>query len=503
METSRDKLPALALCLPALIVGAWLLYDTAWSLGTLVIDSYFYLAKAYGVAHGRGLTLNWGNGFDNKYLPGYSLLLAPFALGAPHSTRFWVWANLAVYGGIVALLLRLARQLGHGVVFALVWAALTLVHRSYLAWQCMPLAEGAALLFGLLALTLALARRAAAAGLALGMAVLCRIEAGVYLPLCALALAGAAAPRDLPAIVWRRRASLVLLGTLAAAPFLCWWATLPSYGAGERLAYVEWVQQQRQSSHQLAEGFWFHLTCLSYPPTSWGGVAAQVVPWLAVVGRVAWLACLGLALAGKLGARAGIAGGALTAYALIHAFWPVHHDRFDILVLPAYSYVLLRGLAWLSGGEAPRKWRAALGWLLLTLWLAAQLNSASRSHADLVALLNSDEAGRDYRSISRRVRALMADTPGAQLLTDLGPRLAALLPERHVYFTAPVDTFHPPDIRPEHALDDLRARGITHVLLAREPLHVLLDAYAVPADDRDAFMLLEQGPTYQVYQLRW
>lgn len=471
---------------------------------TLPIDSYFYLAKAESLAAGRGLVLNWGEGIDRLFFPGYSVYLALFALAGEPGGFHWLFANLAALAGIAFALWHVAGRsdlgrmdqghleqghldqgrldqgrLGRLGQTAVVLGLLT--NPSLNRWVFMPYSEILCLLLCMTAWAVAASIRdhprrfvpgwLLIAGL-LAWAVLTRLEALIYVPVL---LNEGIRPG---AFVAGRRRWMPLASILAAGViFAVFWALyLPESTErnGERsLRYMQVLEENPVKWSELPEHFRSLAlsTVRNHWETSTGGRWAETA-------RVAWAVAAVLAgLLGLLGWRGLRESALFLLFCLGHAFWFYVYDRFALNVLPLLLLVMVRAAS--RAGEArirqPRL-RLAAALVLMALWTVTNLEASRDAMAAMTAM---NTYGGDEPFVHRRIaREVDAALPADRvILTDGGPFLAFYLPEDRIHFIQDGHPFFRSSLDPDDPLGSVDALGITHFVILRQSFYTYLEQW--------------------------
>ncbi|MBL8695680.1 MAG: hypothetical protein JNJ88_16430 [Planctomycetes bacterium] len=380
---------------------------------TGTVDSYYYYARAAQLAEGvplRETTINWGEGVDRKFFPGYPLMLRPFMLGTPPERA---WRTLSVVLALVnPILIGFAlRRLGLSFRAACLAVAMFATSFVPLNWTSMPMAEGSAVLwlcFSALMLptreegAIRSAWRFLAACLLGGMAIQCRAEAAY--PAAALGLVGIARIRGKSG--WLAVGAMGAI--LGAAPFFYWVSSLPSTGeSGSRLHYVNeffrefsWFDREDSSGKGGVLGnfgrSWWH------PVFCWGRTPFAETPdedpiqkafWISVL--VGWMA---VAIGGFGGSRARIFALSYIGFVAFRSFWYYPYERFLITGLPMAfaAAAIITDVAW-----SKSKWAGWLCWAFALIWVARGAESISRFHKVRRHAENGTHSMRDDDELAR------------------------------------------------------------------------------------------------------
>ncbi len=461
------------------------------------VDCYVYLTKAESLISGRGLSVNWGDGIDRKFFPGYSLYLAPFALMGGNGGAYWIPANLLACGMLLFFLWKLTRYLGFTSLWRLVILLAVLSNVVLLSWIFLPYAEILSTALALAAWCVAIHPRDYRrpvfrwlfSGLLLGAAFMTRPEAGIYLPFLILSSDKTG---------WRERfrpAVLILLWMPLL--FLCWYATLQGGKQEDKgLAYVGMLQEHHIKGRQILDNFQTYVHLLFSR-----NIGSNFYKWLGLVKLYIWQFVLVAGLLGFLGRVAMRESGVLLIYALLHSFWPYFAERYLILVLPLAAIVLIRGLQFIAtAGLFRTSYSLFIGILLLIFWIETGYDMGKKGQEHVLEyILNDIPTALSHGEVARMAGESLPEQ--RVILTDGGPMTAYYFPGEHVYFShgSPPDYYA--DIRPQSARADLKHLGITHVLLRYHKLDVVLQEWEM-GNDREQFNLLIGGPEWKLYEYR-
>lgn len=387
-------LTAASLAVLMLFVAARLTLATR----TGTIDSYYYFARAADLNEGTPLAetkLNWGDGVDRKFFPGYPLLLHWLSFGSAPERA---WRSIAVLLVLVNPILLGLGMRRLGLSFGASCATVALFCSSFvpLNWMTMPMAESTALLwlgFSAMALPLrgdplpTLYTRFLLSCFLGGMAILSRAEA--------------AYPAGLLGVVglhrmWGQRGFLFVAAagaSLGVAPFAYWVSSLPPAGVGEsRLHYVnEFFAnvsiRDSDDGHRggILDNF---LRSCWHPVFNWGRIPFTVglprgpltgefeilrAVWMAI-----WLGSIAFAAIGFGGPRARRFAIAYLGFMVFRSFWYYPYDRFLVTGLPmGFASMALLGQ---HLAERSRAAAWAVG-ILFVAWVARGTENYVNYHA--------------------------------------------------------------------------------------------------------------------------
>ncbi|GAB4340117.1 MAG: hypothetical protein Kow0099_15790 [Candidatus Abyssubacteria bacterium] len=456
---------------------------------TYPIDSYFYLSKAEQLAGGNGLVTNWNDGFDRKYFPGYSLLLAATSRMKNSVILLQSAAYLAcgVLLGYMMLLFNFERPLAFLAMTAL-WG-----NPISLKWFSLPMAEGAALTLCLISAVLFFASRgylgfflACAVG---GLAVITRMEAVFLLPV----FGGYLFFEKRERMKW----PIVATGTaLFMAPLVAYWLWVRS-AIGESPAYVkEFLHTLRGTRllENLAYNIWVPFAFMHRPDRlvaghgliSTPGFAAIV--WFAV-GEFVFLIGLVWAVSGKLNKQARVAAWLFLAYAFLHSFWYYRYERFMMMALPMAVIVWAAAVAKLGSllKKPGNSWLVVLAQVMIATSGLYLGNHYSKLH---IEELRADTEWLQFQDIARIVNR--RNTTHSPVLADLGPHLAYYL-DAHTYLDTAHGNYWQRAFPAERTVEEMERLGI-ELVVTRKDIDQWLEEHRVPLSARDRFKLAEILP---------
>ena len=424
------------------------------ALGTIPIDSSYYVAKAISLGETGALRVPWGSGVDAKFLPGLSILLAlPLRwLGLP-----WGWllveaASLVAAGGLTA---RLVVRLGGSSRAAYAAGVAFAVDPLVLQWGAVPYAELPALALTLAAVELAClaseARRRVTlpcmAALCAGAAAATRVEATLALPLLAW-------------LAWTRRhrtADAMLVIVVAALPLGAHIGWLHAHGVGPgALAYVEEFRRHFRGQRVLENGLaMLRHVAHATPPMS-GLIGVEVVARCALIA----LGLLGLVTAARRARRLLLATAVLVVYPWVHALWHFVDGRFVLFVWPLGAALVGVGLdTALSWTPAPARVAVVTAGLALATALLAVGERTAYAHGLAWERVTGGPADRLARGIDEAVGAK------AEGFYEIGGPMVAAFRRAPARFAYAVPDFFTADVAPRE-LPALLERGGCFVLTA-------------------------------------
>lgn len=442
-RTATDRLLFLvAACavLVATLVAARLVLSTR----TGTVDSYYYFARAADLNDATPLaktTINWAEGVDRKFFPGYPLLLHWLSFGSAPERA---WRSLAVLLVLVdSVLLGLAmRRLGLGFGAACATVALFATNFVPLNWMTMPMAEGTALLWLCLAALALPKKEDPLAALHLrfllacflgGMAILARAEAAY--PAAMLGLVGVARLRGRSGWLLAAAGGAVL----GALPFAYWVGSLPPAVEGSRLHYVNefvknfsWRDSEDGQRGGLLDNFlrsWWH------PIFNWGRV-----PFTSVAALPEWLRgdlpplrglfmgifvlSMALGIAGFGGPRARWFSLAYVGFVVFRSFWYYPYDRFLVSGLPmGFAAMALLGESFSRRGRGP----ALVAAIVFAVWVGRGAENFLRYHTYHRLPENGAHSYRDDRELDRlqyQMQYTSFPLEGADVAVLAGRRIA-------------------------------------------------------------------------------
>lgn len=384
-------------------------------LARQLIDSYYYFEAANNFLRDGAPSIDWPQGPENKFFPGYPALLALWSLLCRSSPE-------ACWGGLNLLLLPLAaagsaallRRMNQPLEFALIGGAFVAANPTFQRWCALPYSEPAALAL-LLAQALVLSRATLPAGgvaafaLLGGLACACRVEALVLQPV--LLLWDRAAHRHL----WGRWPRLAVGAALGAAPLAIW--------VGWLMARGKWLHYAGEGAQYFEAAAWF-LSVIHSMSTA--AVIAEVGDhpatsyFLTKVLEYGFAFGLLLAPAGVLGREARAAWGILLGYWALHGFWYYATERYNMVVLPLIALLLVRAFAWYAGQLAPARpvLRSRVFWALAAVPVAFSCAGfyLLRNNA---ARVNENIGEDEYRAA-----ALMMESDEHAILSDMSADFA-------------------------------------------------------------------------------
>lgn len=417
----------------ALLVGAWvvLVAALAAALGNIVAgqgalerhmrDVYYYFEAADNVRRFGLPRIDWPQGPDDKFFPGYGVALGLWS--AATGTDPWVaWRSLQVALVVVIAGLAVAfyRQLGLPGWRAVAVAALMASNPALQRWAAVPYSEPLCLALllagGVVALTPQWRGRAlagswggaAAIGVLGGLAAATRIEGLVLqapLLLAAWHVGGLRA--------WPR---LALAAALIVAPLGAW---LLAFAGNDALPHYVVEAGTFFNASATFNKFWTTIAnSVRYFQLQTGQLWTHLGYW------VAWhlyIMAIIVGLRGVLGPRPAAWTWTLLGYCLLHGLWHYESDRYVVVILPLVYAVLWAGAEWLVARATPGGPLAPRAAVLLAAAITFQVavHGASRFVIDdHVAAINSSRSDADHATIA----AMLPEQ--ALVLTDLGPELA-------------------------------------------------------------------------------
>lgn len=472
-----------------LLVGLEIITSRFEGTPTYPVDSYFYLSKGEQLAKGNGLTTTWNDGFDRKYFPGYSLLLAAVSHIEDSVILLQGIAYLAcgILLGYMVLVCNFERPLAFLAMTAL-WA-----NPISLKWFSLPMAEGAALMLCLTSILVAVLTRgylgfllACAIG---GFAAITRMEAVFLLPVFAVHLISGEKERK----AWR---TMTAGAALFIAPLAAYWLWVRS-AAGESPAYVHEFLQTFKGARLLenfAYNVWVPFGFMHRPNRliagqgliSAAGVAA--ITWF-LVGEVVFLMGLVWAVLGKLNKQARASAWLFLAYAFFHSFWYYRYERFMLMALPMAIIVWMAAVGKVASfiRKEGSLWPMVLAQALVAASGLYIGNYYGKVH---IEELQADTSRLPFQDIARTVNQV--NTMRSPVLTDLGPHLAYYL-DAHSYLDSKYANYWQRAFPPEQAMEKMERLGI-RLVVTRKDVGEWLDRHKIPPDARERFKAAEILP---------
>lgn len=514
MTPQRTPVERLLLLLAAccVVVAAVLSVRLSLATRTGTVDSYYYYARAASLNDGLPLDetrINWADGVDRKFFPGYPLALHWTGLGSAPERA---WRTLALlYVLLNPILLGFAmRRLGLSFGAACAVVAMFATNWVPLQWMTMPMAEGTAL-FWLCIGACVLPRRGEAFGftrfllacLICGMAIQSRAEAAF--PAAALGLTGVARLRG------RRGWLFVAAGgaALGVTPFLYWAASLPpAVESVSRLHYVNeflrefsWLDNNQEGKGGFLHNF---LRSWRHPVFGWGKtpivLSNDETPWFGTLWVVLWLGAIVAGLFGAGGKAGVVFSASYLGFVAFRSLWYYPYDRFLVTGLPmGLAAAVLVGETVARRG---RLWRVVVG-VLFVAWVGRGIDFcvsyhryfrrsevSVHSYADpeetrrlepqleltFLPLENADIAHLAARRFTRRMKDgnVALELPWPQIAYALRPRRVILgWPLENFWGEAqytwheqqvPLDDSGQPARQARRTLDYLRGEGVKYVI---------------------------------------
>lgn len=458
---------------------------------TYTTDSYYFLMLARSIRAGTGYTIRGMAHY--KYLPGYPLLIALFS----YIFRDYAWTAgiIAALGGVFSLLFTylLGRELFNDLT-GLMGAAILAFQPVFFQFSASPMTEGVFTLFFTAGLYYLLTgcRRASPArrlvGAALGgLALVTRVQGGLFLPLAVLVI-----------LLYRKEARLklweapVMLGLFAVPLGVFLIRNL--IRTGKLTAYSEEYQQNSALTLSLLwqRGklmFWdtLYVKVLFYL----GAAVALFRKWKAFLILFGWF----------------------FLFLSFHVFWYYAHPRFlapaipAVALLAAYFLYSVGELAWKGLAPAGPVRRAlkgrergkaadttaavgryvAIGLVALAFCFTMYSNVVNTEHETRwqIQQMAGDMGG---RAIPKAADYIMGHiSPGESVATNVGPYFAWAYGGKVYYLcSVPVGCpFEPVDVEPPDLVDKLIANGVRYLVVTfRTGGTSDLDFPGVPEDAR-------------------
>lgn len=347
----------------------------SWKARVMPLDSYFYQSMAANIQEWKGPRVDWPQGPNNKYFPGFAYWWALFLPRHAHpdlAIRSYALAQTVLLLLLMLALTSLGRIVWRDWPVALAFAAIAGSAPVVLKWGAFPMTE---LMAGVCttacaAAALFLLRKPARGGSALLpgatgercrgtrlVALACltffgtvglftRLETAYVLGLLVLWLLRRKEIR------WTGAAGIFLA---AALPLALWqlWITRTFHEAN---AYIAEGTQSFQFSS------WFNLVLFQYShfirvPNVEGPVI--VVNYFMVFPSLLFMVLLVVSLRGYLGSVSGFSAWLVLGYWLLHALWYYRSERYNGIVLCFGFLFFMEGLGWLYHRRL--RWRARGG----------------------------------------------------------------------------------------------------------------------------------------------
>jgi hypothetical protein len=448
-------------------IGSFLIIYQGLTSPIYTIDSYYYLDKAKSLSRGQGLTVSWNDGTDNKFLPGYSVLLVPFIfLG---TNKSWILLQIILYFLFTWIIIAVGQKLGLKKNEGYFVGSLFLSHPIIIKWFSLPMAEGAALFWCWLAVwclfkycSTSRSYFMGSGFLAIGIAIITRMEACYLLVIIWVIWLNQQMKGKRPPL------SPLLWGSaLAAIPLALWIINIWAEQGGLHLQYLTEFSQTLtgesaiiwnrflyylSGSFELVGGerFFIDLQKLN----SSGATPLLVLPylWKAYCNLLVFIFHVGLIIAfsGVLKDKGLRYSQALTlilvGYFFLHSFWYYTYERFLILVLPlsiiiffwAIKFLFTRGNMIWSPKEATRIHLILLQMILVVLNFYLAFYSTEIQKAAL-----SDDAANIARIDRLGARLNRIVSSSLPIIHPLGPYLAYYL-KGHSFFLHEMPHFYRP-----------------------------------------------------------
>jgi len=351
----------------ALLAGSALLIYAHRITPYYPADSYFYLSKARNLVQGKGLTVNWNDGYDNKYFPGYSVLVGIADMLSPGSLQPWFPLQLLCLWVSVLLTFYLFKESGIDALLAATTAGALSLHFVVQKWSAVPSAEPTALVFILLSVLLfrksMFYRERCDTGeagrgrwsqllvwvyglgsfLLAGIAFATRVEAGYLWVIGIIYFWYFRKWRSFPA------PGLLICGViLFFVPLLIWLLSQPRSEGSASLLYIQEFFAHL-SLRETGKNFMRYLLSpfLSKRFISSSPMAQFLIYLLNVVGIVSIL----FGLRGVMGRRLQFVALISVGYMALHSFWYYSYERFMYLISPLLCLLLMSTCrAFVDGG---------------------------------------------------------------------------------------------------------------------------------------------------------
>ncbi len=145
VKKSHQQDSYIAIALVALVAATALLIYAHSITHYYPADSYFYLSKARNLIEGKGLTVNWNDGVDRKYFPGYSVVVGLVDFLSVGSVPPWFPLHILFLWASALLAFNVFKNAGIDSLISSSAVALFILHFPVMKWSAVPSAEPFAL----------------------------------------------------------------------------------------------------------------------------------------------------------------------------------------------------------------------------------------------------------------------------------------------------------------------------------------------------------------------
>ena len=501
---------SMALVLVPLIAATLLLMFGHLATPSYPSDSYFYLSKARSLVAGKGLTVNWNDGHDAKYFPGYSILVGLVDLIIPGDAQPWFALHVLLLWAGVLMSYHIFRRIEEDSLIAAAAAGLFSLHFVVIKWSVVPSAEPLALVFALLAVILFIEYLDAVSSTETVGASLRQKRVMLYFFGACLAAGCGFATRFEARYLWLvaliyiiffkqrnrlPRARYIIAGLfIFMLPFLIWiiWNKSPNGFLSLRyvpefLGNVSFEAFFNNISKYIVM---LYLTKTVVPQNLFFNNIIFLTDIAAVV-SLFWC------LRGFEGKRYTFSAIIVFGYLILHSFWYYAYERFVFLITPLLCLLLVRFFALFIKGMGVEKHVAGTAKMIVFVALTILL-STSLAHYSWLHIKDHAKhlvvPGMDYKEVAAKAE-LLAGESGA-ILSQWGSPLAYFI-RKPVFIDTEDGYYYKQMFKWNETAQFIRENNV-RVFIIRPPIEEWMYTHEIPYQSQTQFRIAEQKEYYVI-----